>query len=94
MTHYCRKKSGWKKVGKYWYYLQNYTVVTNKNIKRGRNVRHSLRSHVLLHQSQDESWNLKNKESERQRELRVLQSQFEETTRQCEEVPLHTCFQF
>ena len=40
----------------------------------------------LLHQSQDESWNLKNKESERQRELRVLQSQFEETTRQCEEV--------
>ncbi len=48
----------------------------------------------LLHQSQDESWNLKNKESERQRELRVLQSQFEETTRQCEEVPLHTCFQF
>ena len=29
------KKSGWKKVGKYWYYLQNYTVVTNKNIKRG-----------------------------------------------------------
>ncbi len=22
------KKSGWQKVGKYWFYLQNYTVVT------------------------------------------------------------------
>lgn len=29
------KKSGWQKVGKYWYYLQNYTVVTNKSMKRG-----------------------------------------------------------
>ena len=29
------KKSGWQKVGKYWYYLQNYTVVTNKSIKHG-----------------------------------------------------------
>ena len=29
------KKSGWQKVGKYWYYLQNYTVVTNKSMKHG-----------------------------------------------------------
>lgn len=29
------KKSGWQKVGKYWYYLKNYKVVTNQSIKRG-----------------------------------------------------------
>ena len=40
----------------------------------------------LLHQTQDESWDLKNKESERQRELRILKSQYEEVTRQCEAV--------
>ncbi len=30
------KKSGWQKVGKYWYYLKDYKVVTNKSIKRGK----------------------------------------------------------
>ena len=29
------KKSGWQKVGKYWYYLKDYKVVINKSIKRG-----------------------------------------------------------
>ena len=30
------RKNGWQKVGKYWYYLSNYKVVTNKSIKHGK----------------------------------------------------------
>ena len=30
------KKSGWQKVGKYWYYLKDYKVLTNQAIKRGK----------------------------------------------------------
>lgn len=30
------KKNGWQKVGKYWYYLKDYKVLTNQAIKRGK----------------------------------------------------------